>query len=730
MQAASRRFLKLGVVLLPVILALVIAIQPLSATQPGEHTHHTTGVPLYTAKPADLYDRLPVYESRLLAAPSDVGQWSQLYTWPIVAVHISMMPDGKLLMWDVEKNSTTTARLWDPAANTFTAVPLYPTALFCAAHVLLPDGRLIVNGGHLNKNNYGTNYTHLFDPRTQSWTQIADMAYKRWYPSTIIMGNGGLVTFGGSIVTGQMALIPEVFNPANNTWTQLTNASMDTGQYPKAHLLPTGEIFFTKVAGGRTMRFNVQTQTWTHVAWAPVGFTSVQYEPGKFMYAGKGTITSTINMNLTKPYWANRAAMAYPRHNQSMVILPDGQVLAIGGSSDGTNNPATAPLMPELWNPVSMTWRQLTPMSDPRMYHSIGILLPDGRVLSAGGGHSTDSVADYFTAQIYSPPYLFKGARPTITYAPSSLNYGSTINVQTPDASSISKVAFIRLPSFTHAYDMNQVYIPATFTKGTSSLQVQVPSNNNIMAPGYYMMFIINSNGVPSVAKIMQIGDITPIPPSNPTTTAPPPTLPPNPTPTRTPTPTPTPSSGQTTITAQIISGNDDVNEDGSTYTPGYYGLWLGTGANPNASYAGLRFTNLSIPRNATIVSAQLQVYSPTSAWVNVNMQIAGDAAGNSAAFSSTSRPSQRTALTTARVTYNDGSAWSADTWYTVTDVQAIVQEIVRGTGWNSGNSLSLILRANSGTANVGKYALAQEGNSYYGGGNSRSIRLVITYRP
>jgi hypothetical protein len=145
-------------------------------------------------------------------------------------------------------------------------------------------------------------------------------------------------------------------------------------------------------------------------------------------------------------------------------------------------------------------------MSQPRMYHSAALLLPDGRVLAAGGEPSTATFASAQTAQVYSPPYLFKGSRPTITAAPTRVGWGSTFAVTTPDASTISSVALIRPSAVTHANNMDQRYVPLAFTKTTKGLSVTSPANGNWAPPGFYMLVIENASGVPSVAKWVQVG--------------------------------------------------------------------------------------------------------------------------------------------------------------------------------------------------------------------------------
>jgi hypothetical protein len=219
--------------------------------------------------------------------------------------------------------------------------------------------------------------------------------------------------------------------------------------------------------------------------------------------------------------------MSLARYMHNLVMLPTGDVLAVGGAATVDEQAQTGPLPVELWSPDSETWTTLASLAVPRMYHSTALLLPDGRVLAAGGGHNL-TAPSYPSGQVFSPPYLFKGARPSITSAPDVVSYGtSTFSVTTPDALNISSVSLIALGAVTHSNDMNQLYTELPFTASAGQLAVSPPLNSNQVPPGYYMLFIVDANRVPSVAKILQVSGVSPPTPS-PTAT------PPAPTPTRT----------------------------------------------------------------------------------------------------------------------------------------------------------------------------------------------------
>jgi hypothetical protein len=203
------------------------------------------------------------------------------------------------------------------------------------------------------------------------------------------------------------------------------------------------------------------------------------------------------------------------RRQTNATLLADGTVLVTGGTNAGGFNSAptnSTVLAAELWNPDSpATWVKLASMSHYRLYHTTALLLPDARVLVAGSGEpAATGLSDDLTAEIFSPPYLFNSdgtpaSRPVISSVPTKLTYGTTFTLGTTSAAQIAKVMLVRLSAVTHAFDMNQRGVRLNFSVGSGSLTVTAPLNNRLAPPGHYMLFIVNSSGVPSVAKVVKL---------------------------------------------------------------------------------------------------------------------------------------------------------------------------------------------------------------------------------
>ena len=448
--------------------------------------------------------------------------------WPLVAVHANLLNTGQVLVWDGFEAGPNSERLFDPATGALTPKP-YARNLFCAGQAQLADGKLFIAGGHVTVNE-GLRDTTIWDPVTGTATRKVDMAGGRWYPTVTTLADGRALVYSGdnieaddsppgSPLSFKSHTVPEVYDPVANAYTRLTGAQIDSPLYPFQFVLPDGRVFN---AGPNPATSILNPQGSGSITAGPTspfdGSSAVMYSPGKVMKSGtwsdpsfaNRTVTgrtAVVDMNAGSPGWRETAAMAHPRSYETLTALPDGSVIVTGGTgkSDGIDM-STAVLPAEIWNPQTETWTTMAAQQNGRGYHSTALLLPDGRVLQAGGGQLPGyPVTNQTNAQIFSPPYLFKGIRPTITSAPSTVQYGSSFSVGTLAPESIGKVSLVRLGSSTHAFDQNQRFVPLSFTAGAGALQVDAPANSRLAPPGYYMLFILNSSGVPSVAKMVRL---------------------------------------------------------------------------------------------------------------------------------------------------------------------------------------------------------------------------------
>ncbi len=449
-----------------------------------------------------------------LATSASAGEWSAPFAWPVVAVHLSLLPSGKVLSWGAQGSP----QVWDPATGIFTGVPS-PSLLFCGGHSFLADGRLLVSGGHISTD-HGLPNTNLFTTNTESWSRSAPMGRGRWYPTSTTLASGDVLILAGRDEAGVAVLEPEVWSSGGIR--VLSTASKAFGYYPRTFLAPNGKIFYAGHSQGTHYLDVTGTGSWTKVANRLYGVreygAAAMYDEGKIIYVGGGHTTNTaeiIDLNSALPVWQWTGSMAYPRRHHNATVLPTGEVLVTGGSSSTFFSDITQAVhAAEVWNPSTGNWTTLARNTIRRSYHSTSILLPDGTLLHAGSGDTRDA-PDELNAEIFSPPYLFKGSRPSITAAPSLIAYGTTFKVNTPEASEIIKVSLVRLGSTTHAHDMNQRFQWLSFTSGGGALTIAAPTSRNRTPPGHYMLFILDGNGVPSIARIVKMGsESEPAPPA------------------------------------------------------------------------------------------------------------------------------------------------------------------------------------------------------------------------
>jgi len=460
-------------------------------------------------------------------AASDVGQWGPVVDWPVVGVHVALLPNGKVLAYDsVGDNATETyavhdhtrATVWDPATGTQSPVDVATGFnIFCSGLAHLMDGSIFTAGGNKDAQLNGIVQTHTFNPTTNTWSLGPNMAAGRWYPSVTPLRNGEmLITEGGPD-------IPEVRTTAGGL-RSLGTASLNLPLYPWMDVAPDGRAFYS--GPDQTMR---TLDTTGGGAWQSYGQRDAinrsygghaLFDVGKILVAGGGPSSAdarVVDLNGATPQVSPTAPMATGRRQHNLTVLADGSVLATGGNSSGAGlvDLANGVYPAEQWNPATGQWKTLASMQVTRQYHSSALLLPDGRVLSAGGGIcGTCDAVGYLAknAEVFTPPYLFKpdgsgdpAVRPAIDSAPAEAAYGAPMDIATPDAASIQKLALVRLGAVTHSVNMEQRYVPLAFTAGSGTLTATAPRDANIAPPGVYMLFATDANGVPSMAKMVTL---------------------------------------------------------------------------------------------------------------------------------------------------------------------------------------------------------------------------------
>ncbi len=454
--------------------------------------------------------------------PPNLGLWSAPQSLGMTAIHAALLHTGKVLVFGYPQPSP--ARLIDPVSNTVSDVTFSDLVdIFCAGQSFLPDGRLFVDGGMLDAVypvKAGIYNSSIFDPATNTWSEGPSMKYARWYPTTVPMPDGSVFVLAGTDQTGRVIQrATESYNPATNSWTELpTSAWVPTppDNYPLMTVLSSGKLFYAAPRQDSQM-YNPATQSWSFVANMNFGIRyhaavallpksqQVMVVGGAATDVGNGgnptNTAEVIDFSSTTPTWSYATPMNIPRYNLNLIYLADGTLLAVGGNQNGEYGKPVS--QPELYNPASGTWTLLPPQVAVRGYHSTALLLPDGRVLSSGSDSQKPFEKTYET---YSPPYLFKGSRPTITSSPSSVTYNQAFTITTPNASSIQRVALLRPGATTHANHMDDhYYVDLAWSAGVGQLNVTAPASPNIAPPGYYLLVIVNGNGVPSVMPFVQL---------------------------------------------------------------------------------------------------------------------------------------------------------------------------------------------------------------------------------
>ncbi len=476
----------------------------------------------------------------LTTDPGTMGSWSAVVDTPVVPIFQAVLPNGKVLMWDsvgdnaaesYPDHSFTRAMVWNPADDTYKRVDVQGSNIFCAGFAHLANGNILVAGGNADQALDGTVETHIFDWQTETWTRGNDMASARWYPSVAETANGEEVVVGGGPAVaevyqtdGTIRQLPGSTNYSARLYSFL-GSRPDTqlaflGPYSTAYTIDTSGDGVVTASAAR----DVISRDYGSFA---------TYDIGKSIVVGGGDITEdgvanvptktavVVNTNGLAPVTTASGSLSTGRRQLNSTLLADGSVLATGGMSSAATNGLVdldhAVTAAERWDPATGRWTVLASASRIRQYHSTASLLPDGRVLTGGGGVcGVCMTAGYLEKNIeyFTPPYLYKqdgsgqlATRPVITSAPDTIGVSTPFTIASEQAASVKKVALVGLADVTHSVDQGQRYVPLKFSVSGTSLTVVGPPTGGTAPPGHYMLFVIDAAGVPSVAKMVQVAE-------------------------------------------------------------------------------------------------------------------------------------------------------------------------------------------------------------------------------
>ncbi|GLI25900.1 hypothetical protein ARHIZOSPH14_01420 [Agromyces rhizosphaerae] len=469
--------------------------------------------------------------------PALDGSWEVRTTeMPIRTIHSTLLHDGRILLIAGSGNDgaqfaagTFRAVVWDPDADTFDEVPV-PYDMFCAGHVTLPDGKVLIAGGteafpeeDQGPNTFkGSAHSYYFDPEDDAFHVLADMAGAHWYPTLTKLGNGDVWAAGGLDEKASGTVLTEMFDVSEMAWLpagQVPQTWSFWGTYPHMYLLEDGLLFY---AGAHTFGNGLpgtgaSLYDWTQAQiWDVPGLRekdmrdqagSVLLPPAqdqRVMIVGGGNtdgaapgidLVDIIDLSEPSPAYEPAADLPGPGKGYVNVInLPDRTVLATSGAR---YNRADDVLTSAIYDPQGDVWRAVEPDPIGRNYHSSAILMPDGRVAVIGSNPLDNSYEHRLS--VYSPPYLHAGTRPTVAGVPDAASHGDVLELDV--TGEVVSASLLAPMSSTHQTDTNARLVDLPMAGADGTRTVQVPDNPNLLPPGPYMLTVLDAAGVPSVAE-------------------------------------------------------------------------------------------------------------------------------------------------------------------------------------------------------------------------------------
>lgn len=475
-----------------------------------------------------------------MSAPGAPSGWTARIATPIIAVAAAQLRNGKILMWSSHDRFTfggggrTYTAIFDPETGTSSEAIVTNTGhdMFCPGTSVLPDGRIMVTGGA------NSNKVSVYNPVTNVWSSAQTLNIGRGYQADTVLSGGDVFTVGGSWSGGEGGKVAEVWDRSGG-WRRLPNVSGEAlaTADPRGVYRSDNHMWLYGAAGNRVFHAGPSAEMhWIGTAGDgsltsaglrgddpdSMNGNAVMYDAGKLLKLGgasaydNGTALPTAYTVDFSPGPRRPVAvvkqkpMAFPRAFGSAVVLPTGEVVAVGGQTFSVPfSDERSIMVPEIWSPKTGAFTRLAAMASPRNYHSVALLMRDGRVFAAGGGQCGTCATNHFDAEILSPPYLFNAdgtpaRRPTITDAPALGSWGETISVTTRQP--VASFALVRLGSATHSVnnDQRRLPLPIASASGTT-YELALPDDRGALIAGNWMLFAMTEQGTPSVARIVRI---------------------------------------------------------------------------------------------------------------------------------------------------------------------------------------------------------------------------------
>jgi hypothetical protein len=456
------------------------------------------------------------------------GAFGPVVPWPLIPVHASLLPDGRVMTFGSRPDGTQTGMfeydVWNSLEGTGSEAHLTlpngtSTDLFCSSQLVLPTtGDVIFNGGDIyapvpgRTTNAPTADATLFRAASNSLERAGTMKRPRWYGSAITLPNGETYIQGGS--GGNDRAEVRGLDGAFRLLTGFYTNDLDTA-YPRIFAAPDGKVFgfaysrmfrIDPAGNGTRTDFGLVTRV------APVWQTPVlMFAPGRILVAGgSDTRAAVIDISGTTPIITDAGTLSTRRLWGNATVLADGTVAVTGGSTVD-NDLGSAAYRMELFDPATRTWTPGPSAQRARLYHSIALLLPDGSMLTGGGG--ARGPQSNTNAEVYYPPYLFGAdgmpkARPLLSGAPAVVEPRAAFSVRSPDAARVRRLTLVATGSVTHSFDRNQRYMELEFHAEGEALHAQLPANAFDTPPGYYMLFALDDAGTPSMARMIRINPV------------------------------------------------------------------------------------------------------------------------------------------------------------------------------------------------------------------------------